>query len=83
MQVCLYHLCNNLLPEQKSERGHRKREYCSDRCRQRACREQNKGKRDFEGHAELLQQQVEYLESRIMNDQAEIVRLKMLLHEDQ
>jgi hypothetical protein len=33
---------------QEKERGHREREYCSDRCRQRACRERNKGKHDLD-----------------------------------
>ena len=32
----------------RGEKGHREREYCSDRCRQRACRARNKSKHDLD-----------------------------------
>jgi hypothetical protein len=44
MQECLRY--GKLLPRAK-EKGHRERKYCSDVCRQRACRERNKWKHDL------------------------------------
>ena len=43
MRECV--ACGMGLPIRR-ERGHREREYCSERCRQRACRERNAARRE-------------------------------------
>jgi len=42
-----YCICGQPLPP-RAKGGHREREYCSDKCRQRACRQRNKGKHDLD-----------------------------------
>lgn len=44
MRECI---CGKVILRRK-EKGHREREYCSDACRQRACRERNRSKRTIE-----------------------------------
>ena len=44
MRECLQ--CGKPLPR-RIEAGHRERQYCSDRCRQRACRARNKEKHNL------------------------------------
>lgn len=55
MRECLE--CGKGIPFRK-ERGHREREYCSDKCRQRACRARKKPRRSLdqiiaEAHARM------------------------------
>lgn len=42
-----YCICGKVILR-RNERGHREREYCSDTCRQRACRIRNKHKHDLD-----------------------------------